>query len=96
MSEDKILQLVYGPPAIAKVDFDTKTKKYILEDPLTIVYGQKENEKPRFSILELMMLSSDNIIEVMENNVIYSYTPLPEIIDQYNAMLLTRLIPIDD
>ena len=97
MSEIKIINLISGAPIIAKVDIDPKTENYILEDPLTIVYGQKnKDDTPKFSAFQLLILSIDSVIEVSKNNVLYSYNPLPEIVDQYNTMLLNQLIPIDD
>jgi len=97
MSEVKILTLVGGPLIIAKVDFDSKKNCYTLENPLNIVFStQKENDKPKFSVFEMLMLSSESTIEIKENNILYSYLPLPEIIDQYNTMLLNKLIPIDN
>ena len=97
MSEVKILTLLSGPPIIAKVDFDSKKKCYILEDPLNIIYSKKEeDDDPRISAFKVLILSAENTIEIKENNILYAYAPLPEIIDQYNRMILDKLIPIDN
>ena len=97
MSEVKILTLVGGPTIIAKVDFNSKKNCYVLENPLNIVFSaQKETGKPKFSVFEILMLSSESTIEINENNILYSYLPLSEILDQYNTMILNKLIPVDN
>ena len=98
MGEIKITHLVSGAPIIAKValEFRDGGDYYILEDPLNILYSKAEDGKPKFTVFEMLVLSSDSSIEVAKHNMLYSYTPLPEIIDQYNAMLLNKFIPIED
>ena len=94
MDEIKIVNLITGPPIIAKVSIEEGY--YILEDPYNIVYVQPKEEggKPRFTVFDVLALSSDSDIAVAKKHVVFSYTPLPEIVDQYNAMMLNRLTPI--
>jgi hypothetical protein len=94
MDEIKIVNLISGPPIIAKVSIEEGY--YILEDPYNIIYteSQEEGGKPRFVVFDVLALSSDSFIEVAKNHVIFSHSPLPEIVDQYNAMMLNQLTPI--
>jgi len=94
MDEIKIVNLITGPPIIAKVSVDGDY--YVLEDPYNIIYTESKEKggKPRFTVFDVLALSSDSDIEVAKKHVLFSYTPLPEIIDQYNAMMLNQLTPI--
>jgi len=94
MDEIKIVNLIAGPPIIAKVSVEEDY--YILEDPYNIVYteSKKEAGKPKFAVYDVLALSSDSDIAVAKKHVLFSHSPLPEIIDQYNAMMLNRLTPI--
>ena len=96
MSEIKILNLINGPPIIAKIETNTKSQTCVLEDPFNILYTKQEADEPKFSVFEMLILSADSTIEVAKDKILFSYTPLPEIVDQYNTMLLNKFIPIDD
>jgi len=94
MDEIKIVNLIGAPPIIAKVSVEEDY--YILEDPYNIVYTESKEEggKPRFAVYDVLALSSDSDIEVAKKHVLFTHSPLPEIIDQYNAMMLNNLTPI--
>jgi hypothetical protein len=94
MSEIKIVNLIAGPPIIAKVTIEDGY--YTLDDPFNIIYTQPKEEggKPRFTVFDVLALSSDSSIEVAKKHVLFCHAPLPEIIDQYNAMMLNQLTPI--
>jgi len=94
MDEIKIVNLITGPPIIAKVSIDDDY--YVLEDPFNILYvpPKEKGGKPTFTVFDMMVLSSESDIEVAKKHVLYCSTPTSEIIEQYNAMLLNHLTPI--
>jgi hypothetical protein len=94
MDEIKIVNLIAGPPIIAKVSIEDDY--YVLEDPFNVVWSEAkgDDEQPRFTVFDVLALSSDTEIEVAKKHVLFSHTPLPEIVEQYNAMMLNKLTPI--
>jgi len=94
MAEIKIVNLLSGCPVIAKVSIEEDY--YILEDPFEFIWNEptSTDEQPRFRVFDMLALSSDTEIEVAKKHVLYSHTPLPEIVDQYNAMMLNKITPI--
>ena len=94
MTEIKIVNLVAGPPIIAKVSIEDDY--YILEDPFDVIWSEAESgdEQPKFTVFDVLALSSDTEIEVAKKHVLFSHTPLPEIVEQYNAMMLNKITPI--
>jgi len=98
--EIKMVTLVSGGPIIAKVSTQRKLEDdyYILEDPFSVVWSESadENKGPKFTVFDVLALSSDTQIEVATKHVLFFQTPLPEIVDQYNTMLLNNLTPISD
>ena len=94
----KVVHLVSGPPLVAKVAVDDQ--KLQLEDPLTMTYTSNTNlddpmQSPRFTVRELLVLAEKSTIEVDRQNVLYSYTPLPEIVEQYNAVMVNKLTKVN-
>ncbi len=96
MDEIKIMNMVAGPPIIAKASVEDD--HYVLEDPFNIIWSEStdENKGPKFTVFDVLALSSDSSIDVAKRHVLFTHTPLPEIIDQYNAMLMNNLTPIFD
>jgi hypothetical protein len=96
MNEIKIVNLITGAPIIAKVSVEDDY--YVLEDPFNILYvpPKEEGGRPTFTVFDMTVLSSESEIEVATKHVMYCNTPTPEIIEQYNNMLLNHLTPIAD
>ena len=99
--EIKMVTLVSGGPIIAKVSTNMGNLEddyYILEDPFSVVWSEStdKNKGPKFTVFDVLALSSDTQIEVATKHVLFFHTPLPEIVDQYNTMLLNNLTPISD
>ena len=94
MNEIKIMNMVAGPPIIAKVSVEDD--HYVLEDPFNIIWSEStdKNKGPKFTVFDVLALSSDSSIDVAMIHVLFTHNPLPEIIDQYNAMMLNKLTPI--
>ena len=94
----KVVHLVSGPPLVAKVVVDDQ--KLQLEDPLTMTYSSDTDpndpmESPKFTVRELLVLAEKSTIEVDRQNVLYRYTPLPEIVEQYNAVMVSKLTKVN-
>tara|TARA_Y100001949_G_scaffold168960_1_gene168309 strand:+ start:665 stop:1045 length:381 start_codon:yes stop_codon:yes gene_type:complete len=73
-------------------------KIYLLEDPLGISYNSNPNIDPKedtpFSVIDILVMSDTNEIKIHEDKVAYFYPPSPDIIHQYNQVLLSKLEPI--
>ena len=94
----KVVDLVSGPRLVAKVAVDDQ--KLQLEDPLTMAYSSDTDpndpmKSPKFTVRELLVLAEKSTIEVDRQNVLYSYTPLPEIVEQYNAVMVNKLTKVN-
>ena len=95
--EIKVLVLADHPPIIAKTKTEHRENGdcYVLEDPLNIMYSQNtQNNSPVYAVQDPLTLSTDSTIEILPDRVLYTYNPLPEIIAQYNYMLLNTITPI--
>ena len=97
MNEIKLVNLTTGgAPIIAKVAI--KDEYYILEDPFNILYvtPKEPTGEPKFNVFDMLVLSSDSSIEISSKHILFCNTPLPEILDQYNAMMMNKLDLIVD
>ena len=93
----KVLQLATGSLIVAKTRrLISPGNTWELEDPLQILYKEVEGQpKPRFVLFEMLVFAAEKTIVVKDEHVIYQYTPLPEILDQYNTILLNTLTKVE-
>jgi len=106
MSEEavKVIHMISGPPVIAKVNVKSNKRNngdiFELEDPLTMVYApdtdlEDPEASPKFTVRELLVLAEKSTIEVDSRNVLFSYIPIAEIIEQYNAVMVNKLTKVN-
>ena len=99
-----VMCLTPGTLLIAKTTVKKSASKsgnvYVLEDPLGIRYTPNpeihpDEDKP-YGVVDLMVLSDTNTLEIHEDHVVYQHGANHDIIRQYNHFLLARMGPIPD